>query len=384
MSAGSTSTHAAHAGAPPAEPVPRDVALITLTRDGMAVAAELAEVLDGTVTVYVSEKYDAEAPSDWRRFPRRLQPLVDELWARHEALIFVMAAGIVVRAIAPHVRSKLHDPGVIVVDIRGRYAVALCSGHLGGANALCRVIGERTATVPVITTGTDVTGALAPDVLARRLGARVEDWSPLKLVSGALVDRRPVGVYVEPGVAAGSPAWFAERGATAVDDPAELGRFEAAFAVTHRLLPEPGVPTLWIRPPVLAVGVGCNRGTGAAEIAAEVDGALRDAGLSPAAAARVATFEKKADEAGLLAFAAERGLPLWWYDAEAIAAAPPYPNPSEVVYRYVGVRGVAEPAALLAAGARELLVEKQRRGNVTVAVARIAGEPRPPTGEARP
>ncbi len=34
--------------------------------------------------------------------------------------------------------------------------------------------------------------------------------------------------------------------------------------------------------------------------------------------------------------------------------------------------------------ARALLVEKQRRGNVTVAVARIAGEPRPPTGEVRP
>ena len=83
-----------------------DVAVITLTRQGIDVARALEAQLPANVTVYISEKYDEESPQNWTRFPRRIYPLVDEIWQRHEALVFVMAAGIVVRAIAKHVQSK--------------------------------------------------------------------------------------------------------------------------------------------------------------------------------------------------------------------------------------------------------------------------------------
>ncbi len=358
-----------------------DVGVITLTRQGIDVASRLQQQLPATVTVYISQKYDDVAPADWTRFPGRIHPLVDTVWGRHEVLIFVMAAGIVVRAIAPHVQSKLWDPGVVVMDITGRFAVALCSGHLGGANELCRLIEERLDAVAVVTTGTDVNGTLAPDMLAKQLGARVDDWAPLKKVSGALVDGLPVGVYVEPGVDAGDLGRFARKRVRVVDTPAELDGQRAAVVVSHRLLPEPSVPTIWLRPPVLVVGVGCNRGTGADEIQAEVEAVLRDHGLAPGAVARLATIDRKADEEGLIAAAAARGWPLWWYSADQInEQAPPFPGRSEVVFKYVGVYGVSEPAALLAAGASELLVPKQKRGNVTVSVARLAGEPLPPAG----
>ena len=113
-----------------------DIAVITLTRQGIDVAQDLETKLSAQVTIYISEKYDEEAPQHWSRFPRRIYPLVDEIWQRHEALIFVMAAGIVVRAIAKHVQSKLYDPGVVVMDIKAKFAVALCSGprHLVAAS----------------------------------------------------------------------------------------------------------------------------------------------------------------------------------------------------------------------------------------------------------
>ena len=123
-----------------------DIAVVTLTRQGIDVAADLEAKLPANVTVYISSKYDEEAPANWTRFPRRIYPLVDEIWARHEALVFVMAAGIVVRAIAKHVQSKLFDPGVVVMDIK-ELAVAMCSGHLGGSNELCRMIEERLGSV---------------------------------------------------------------------------------------------------------------------------------------------------------------------------------------------------------------------------------------------
>ena len=358
-----------------------DIAVVTLTRQGIDVAADLEAQLPAEVTVYISEKYDEEAPSNWQRFPRRIYPLVDEIWSRHEALVFVMAAGIVVRAIAKHVQSKLYDPGVVVMDIKGNFAVAMCSGHLGGSNELCRMIEERLGSVAVITTGTDVNDTLAPDVLAKQIGARVDDWEPLKLVSGALVDSLPVGVFVEPGVETEDLTQYARKKVFVVEEPADLSEYKAAVIVSHRLLPDPGVPTMWLRPPSLVVGVGCNRGTPAEEIGREIDSVLEEHGLSSSAVARLATIEKKADEVGLLEVASERDWPLWWYSNDQINdEAPDFDGKSDVVFKYVGVYGVSEPAALLAAGAKTLLVEKQKRGNLTVSVAQIAGIPLDPAG----
>ncbi|RME21393.1 MAG: cobalamin biosynthesis protein CbiG [Deltaproteobacteria bacterium] len=358
-----------------------DIGVITLTRQGIDVAARLEASLPSRVTVYVSDKYDAQAPSHWSRFPRRIHPLVDEIWGRHDALVFVMAAGIVVRAIAPHVQSKLHDPGVLVMDIRGRFAVALCSGHLGGANELCRIIADRTGATAVVTTGTDVNDTLAPDMLAKQLGARVDDWTPLKTVSGALVDGRPVGVHVDPGIDAGDLARFASKGVTVVDSPDELARFEAAVVVGPRLLPTPPIPTIWLRPPVLVVGIGCNRGTSDQEIDEVIGSVLAEHGWAVGSVARLATIERKADEEGLLTVARRHRWPLWWYRTDQVNRdAPPFPGRSEVVFRYVGVYGVSEPTAMMAAGATSLLVPKQKRGNVTVSVARIADDPVEPAG----
>ncbi|MFN7145956.1 MAG: cobalt-precorrin 5A hydrolase, partial [Myxococcota bacterium] len=318
-------------------------------------------------TCYVTAKYAEGAPDHHVRFDGPMQPVVDAAWGRHEALIFIGAAGIAVRMIAPHVLDKRSDPGVVVMDIQGTFAIALCSGHLGGANELCHRIADAIGAIPVVTTGTDVTGTLAPDVLAKQIGADVENWDALKVVSGALVDGQPVGVLVEPGVATPDLARYRSRNVRVTDT---LDGFAAGVGVTHRVI-HTDTPTIWLRPRTLVVGIGCNRGTDAAEIAEVVDGVFAAHGLSPRSIRNLATYALKADEPGLLAFAERRGLRLEAFDADAIHAAPDYPGKSDTVLRHVGVYGVSEPAALLSAGATRLLVEKHKRGNVTVAVAKV-------------
>lgn len=344
-----------------------DIAVLSVTRQGVALSRRLEAALPARLTCYVSARYAEGAPAHYVRFEGALQPAVDAAWARHEALIFIGAAGIAVRTIAPHVLDKRFDPGVVVMDIQGKFAIALCSGHLGGANELCHRLAEAVGAIPVVTTGTDVAGTLAPDVLAKRIGADIENWDALKLVSGALVDGQPVGVLVEPGVAVPDLEPYRSRNVFVTD---RLEGFAAAVAVTPRVM-RSSVPTIWLRPRVLVVGIGCNRGTAEAEIAEVVDGVLAEHALAPRSVRNLATYVLKADEPGLLAFAAARGLRLESFDAGAINAAPAYPGRSETVRRHVGVYGVAEPAALLSAGATRLLVEKRKRGNVTVAVAKV-------------
>ena len=99
-------------------------AFVAFTGKGAALAERLRAELGGTVQI-PGESFSLGA---WtaEHFPER------------KALIFIGAAGIAVRAVAPHVRSKAEDPAVLCVDENGRFVIPLLSGHLGGASCGCK------------------------------------------------------------------------------------------------------------------------------------------------------------------------------------------------------------------------------------------------------
>ena len=153
----------------------------------------------------------------WLRAPERL---ADESFAPYtgsltectgavfdsDARIFVGAAGIAVRAIAPFVKSKKEDPAVIVMDELGKYAVPILSGHLGGANELAEAIAEGTGAVPVLTTGTDLHGKFAVDVFAKKNHLAIESMALAKDISAAVLSGEPVGFVCDFPVKGGIPA----------------------------------------------------------------------------------------------------------------------------------------------------------------------------------
>jgi cobalt-precorrin 5A hydrolase len=287
-----------------------------------------------------------------------------------------MASGIVVRDIAPLLRSKHTDPAVVVLDEQGRHAISLLSGHQGGANELARRIADLLDGVPVLTTASDVQGLPAIDLLGREEGWQISRRNQLTAVSGKLVNGEPVGVYQE----AGDESWWPEPPPRNLTRYASLEALKeatppAALIISHRVAPPELLELLpqsvLYHPPCLAVGVGCNRGTPAAEIEEAIEQTLAEAGLDRRSIALLATIEDKADEAGLLAACETRGWPLKIFTRPEIAAVPDVPTPSEWAQRALGVPGVAEPAAMLAAGSDRLLLEKRKFPNVTVAVAKI-------------
>ena len=129
-------------------------------------------------------------------------------------------------------------------------------------------------------------------------------------------------------------------------------------------------PDHWLipRPRCLAVGVGCNRGTGPDEIAEFIGRVVEEHSLSPTCLSLLATAEIKRDEAGITEAANKLGVDVVYFSAEALNQVE-VPNPSKNVRGHVGAKSVCEAAAILAAKGGRLLVTKQKTPNVTVAVA---------------
>ena len=359
-------------------------AILALTRRGTATGRKLHAALPGSI-FYAPQRFLETADEERagvRPYAVSVRQVLQDAFQAHAALICIMASGIVVRELAPLLRSKHSDPAVVVVDELGRYAVSLLSGHLGGANALAGQVAQILGGTAVITTASDGQGAPALDLLGAGWGWRIERADDLTAASAALVNGDPVGVWQE----AGETAWWPDPA------PANLRRYAtleelvaarpaAALLITPRRLPPAvldALPAAVIyRPRCLVVGVGCNRGASAAEITAAIDETLAAARLTPTAVRCVATVEDKRDEQGLLAACADRGWPLRFLPRSRLAAVSELPNPSPAAQAALGVPGVAEPAALIAAAARELLVEKRRFANVTVAVALATAEAMP-------
>ena len=118
-----------------------------------------------------------------------------------------------------------------------------------------------------------------------------------------------------------------------------------------------------------SVGIGCRKGVCAADIECAVESALALAEINIGLVAKFATADVKKDEPGLLEFAAFAGKPLLFFSKEELNSVQT-PNHTPRAIKEFGIRSVAEAAALLAVGeGAELVLEKQKCTNVTVAVA---------------
>jgi cobalamin biosynthesis protein CbiG len=336
---------------------PGDPAIVALTPRGLELGRRLAGALGRGEVV------------------AGLPGLRDTLRRHFEAgrpLVCVMALGIVVRLLGPIVRDKATEPAVVVVDEAGRFAVSVLGGHRGGANALADEVARALGATPVVTTASEALGLPAVDLVGRRRGWKIEDGSALTEVAAAVVSGAPVAVYQD----AGSRDWWQEFGPWPDHfrhtDAWPDGRWAGALVISERTCPDLACPAVVYRPPSLVAGVGCRRGVPCAEIETLFRQVCDGHGLAPLSLGAVATASLKADEPGLVEFASRQGVPLRTFGLKELAAVGPLPTPSERVRVKIGVAGVAEPAALLAAGTASLVVPKQRGRRVTVAVARRA------------
>jgi len=215
------------------------VVLVAITKHGAAQAATLARALP-MAHVCVSAKFaDAMAglPNPMQAYAGAFKDEIGGLFTRFDQIVFFVSLGAVVRLIAPHLKSKDEDPGVLVVDDAAQFVIPVLSGHVGGANAMAQAVAALLHATPVLTTASDVGRTIPVDILGRELGWQVE--APkinITRVSAAVVNEEPVAVVQE----AGSPHWWTRPTPLPANihrfdrfDAVDLGRFKAVLWITH-------------------------------------------------------------------------------------------------------------------------------------------------------
>jgi len=345
------------------------IGIWAVTPNGVRLAQRLAKAFPQS-TLYLSAALDPFPDARPVERFECLKAAVCRYFTRHDGHLFIMSTGIVVRMIAPILRHKSIDPAVVVLDELGIHAVSLLSGHIGGANALARQAAKVIDAVPVITTATDLNRLPAVDTLACELGLVIENPGAIKHVSMAFLKGRTVRLH-DP--------YDLMRNRL----PPELRRDDGKGALPSvNPIPEgPGIyiddrvvdlppRVLILRPRSLAVGMGCNRDTGMPEMRHLLVKTLDRFRLSLLSVSTLASVDIKQDETGLIALGKSLGIPLVFFDREALGQVRTIATPSAMVEKHIGVKSVCEAAAILAARNGALIVPKQRTKNVTAAVAR--------------
>jgi len=283
-----------------------------------------------------------------------LRTWTQDAFARSDALVFIGATGIAVRAVAPLIRSKAEDPAVVVIDEKGTFAVPILSGHLGGANELARRLAGAVGALPVITTATDVNGRFAVDEWARRQKLAVANPERIKWISARILAGETIRVKSLYPVSGALP------------EQVKLSETEYDVLISHRSRGR--AESLRLVPRIVTAGIGCKKGTSPEAIEAALVAALGKAGCHELALSAVATIDRKAAEPGLAEVCRRRGVPLVCYTAAELAAVEGAFTASAFVEKTTGVDNVCERAAVRQSGGR--LISRKEAGNgVTVALA---------------
>lgn len=353
-------------------------AVVAITKHGVQIGRRLQHTFAASDLYYMSKfEQGDEADKHIQLFTGTVRLLLPTLFKQYKGLILIISLGAVVRMIAPILKDKKTDPGVVVIDDRGENVISVLSGHLGGANELTHEVAAALGANPIITTASDVQKTIPVDLFGARFGWVWDSADKLTPVSASVVNEEHVAIVQETG----ERDWWMRD--TPMPEQIKIypstqaaikAKPHATLLITDRMI-EPEEEVLLengviYRPKSIVLGMGCNRGTSLDEIEQVIDETLAELKLSKKSVKALCTIDLKKDEQCFLDITRN-------YDWEFVTYSPDelneidFPSPSETVFKYTGAYGVSEPAAMRYAKVNALILEKKKSGNATISVARL-------------
>ncbi len=289
--------------------------------------------------------------------------LIAKIWKRENVLLFIGAAGIAVRSIAPFIIDKTRDPAVLVMDDTKKFVISLLSGHLGGANEYCEQLAEQIGAIPVITTATDRNQCFAVDLFAKKNGLWITDWHMIKEISASILEGKSVGLVSEYKIEGNLPTGLTLNLEGVGGQSKEVGIVIAEnigptyFAKECRLLPKN-----------LVVGIGCRKGKRLEELELFLEQIFEKYGIMKERVQSFVSIDRKKEEPAILALSKKWEVPFRTYTAQELSEVKGLFSESDFVRQTVGVANVCERSACLGSHYGKKRISKQMRDGMTVAV----------------
>ena len=294
---------------------------------------------------------------------------VEPQWHDYDAFVFISAMGICVRTIAPLLHDKHTDPAVVCMDTAGKNVIAVVSGHVGGANQLATDVARAVGAMPVITTRSDIDGLWQLDLLGKRFGWELER-EDINAEIAMFVNRRPTALLLQ--VNDEGTRWLEANLPEHVtvfyrEDCIDGNLFDLLVVVGYKSVFVKGIKaTLHYIPKCLHVGIGLAHDADM-ECIDEIRHCLNDKGINMKAIKSIATIDVKKGEK-VVGELMRCGYEVRFYSAGELSDII-VPNPSGTVEKHVGTSSVSEAAAMLSADNNQLLLEKHKGTQWTLAVA---------------
>ena len=332
------------------------IAIISVSNKGLELALTLKEKLDEDSTVI---KCDL--------FHKNVKKYIKIAFFEYDAIIAIMASGILIRSVAPYIKSKVSDPAVLNIDDNGNFVISTLSGHLGGANALADKIADLIDATPVITTSTDVNRKLGIDVLAKDLYLSIDDTKEILYFNKAILENEKITFTLNP-----------KKDYVYLKDYLSKNTLEIHVSFnyssnvnTDEIHVELDKHKIVLKEKKLVAGLGCKRGKKCSDIYNGLKKSINYLNIDISRINMLSSAEIKKDEKGMIDLSKKLSIPINFVELDKLKLfESPDIQKSEFVKSKFGIYGVCEPSALITAGFDSKLIYKKTSYNgVTIAIA---------------
>ena len=332
------------------------IAIISVSHKGQKLAEELKSKLDSDSTVIKCDLYH-----------KNVKNTFSILFNDYDAVIAIMALGILIRSVSPLIESKATDPAVINIDDNGNFVISALSGHLGGSNELTGKIASLINAVPVITTSSDVNRKLGIDVIAHDLYLTIDNTKEILYFNKAILEEKTISFKVN-----------SHKNLEYLYEYLENNTLEINLSIHHssqipvdEIHAEIDEHKLVLKEKPIVAGIGCKKGKESQYIEEALKKSVSDLKIPLSRVNMLASAEIKKDEKGILDLSRKLEIPVNFIEIDSLKSFKSDDiSKSEFVYSKFGIYGVCEPSALIAAGSNsKLIYKKTAYDGITVAVA---------------
>lgn len=334
-------------------------AVITLTKGALELGLKIKSVIDN-VDLYSNPKWSSDQS---RPTGSNFNEFISKIFHEYDILVFIMASGIVVRSIANLIINKTQDPGILVMDEKGKYVISLLSGHLGGANDAARLLSEKIGSEPVITTASDVIGSMAVDNLAMFLGCEIDNMNTAKEITSNIVNGYKIGIFTEIPINFSIPDNIKK-----INNLEEIDEYSGIIIVSNKIISVPK-PHVRLVPKNIVLGLGAKKGILAESIISAIKNELEANNIDPRSIKKIATIDIKKEDKDLSEAVKYFNLSLEYIKKEDILKIEDKFEKSDFVKKSIGVGAVCEPVAYLSSSKKGRFISKKKSyDGITIAI----------------